>query len=70
MTEDTRTQSTHISDRRGNPLVSVFVFADDTFQVVDERGSNRRVVLDTHIGPRVSVRTPAPKVTQEALPLG
>lgn len=45
MTE--RVQALHVSDKLGNALVSVFVFADDSFQVVDERKGARAVIMDT-----------------------
>lgn len=41
-------QSIHIDDRKGRRLLAVFIYQDDTFQIVDERGDNRKVVIDTH----------------------
>jgi hypothetical protein len=42
-----RVQSILVSDKRGRSLVSVYVRADDTFQVVDERGGSRLLLMDT-----------------------
>lgn len=61
--EPARTQAIHLSDRKGRSLVSVFVRADDSFQVVDERGNNRNLLIDT----LVAKEPPAPEAPVKTL---
>lgn len=46
--KDRPAQAIHLSGKNGRSLVSVFVWHDDTFQVVDERGGARASIIDTH----------------------
>lgn len=46
--KDVPAQALHISGKNRRALISVFVWHDDTFQVVDERLGARATIIDTH----------------------
>ena len=49
--------ATHYSDQQGRALLSVFIRHDGTFQVVDERGGQRKVLADFDGEPKAKAAT-------------
>lgn len=54
--KDVPAQAIHLSGKNRRNLISIFIWHDDTFQVVDERGGARATIIDTHTAPKAKVQ--------------